>query len=63
MDRLISSWQQIGSTINSYTYYSYDDMGRAYKSDLRLMGTTGGANLYSNSEKPSIPNMFGFFYI
>ena len=42
MDRLISSWQKIGDSVDSYTYYSYDDMGRAYRSDFRLMGTAGG---------------------
>ena len=42
MDRLVSSWQKIGDYVDSYTYYGYDDMGRAYKSDFCLMGTAGG---------------------
>ena len=42
LDRLISSWQKIGDSMNSYTYYSYDDKGRAYRSDFSLMGTAGG---------------------
>ena len=43
LDRLVSSWQKIGDYVDSYTYYGYDDMGRAYKSDFCLMGTAGGA--------------------
>ena len=43
MDRLISSWQKIGDSVDSYTYYRYDDKGRAYRSDFSLMGTAGGA--------------------
>jgi len=42
LDRLVSSWQKIGDYVNSYSYYSYDDMGRAYKSDFCLKGTSGG---------------------
>jgi hypothetical protein len=39
----LSSWQKIGDSVNSYTYYSYDDMGRACQSNCYLVGTTGGA--------------------
>jgi YD repeat-containing protein len=43
LGRLLSSWQKIGDSVNSYTYYSYDDMGRACQSNCYLVGTTGGA--------------------
>ncbi|MBQ7291207.1 MAG: hypothetical protein IJW76_05775 [Clostridia bacterium] len=39
---LLSSWQKIGTSVNAYIFYSYDDMGRAYKSDFCLMDVTGG---------------------
>ena len=36
LGRLLSSWQKIGDSVNSYTYYSYDDMGRACQSNCYL---------------------------
>ena len=41
LKRLVSSHQKIGSSVGAYTYYSYDDMGRAYRSDFCLINTMG----------------------
>ncbi len=42
LDRLVSSWKKTDTGVNSYTYYRYDDMGRAYRSDFYLDGTSSG---------------------
>lgn len=42
LKRLVSSQQKISNSVGAYTYYSYDDMGRAYRSDFCLINTMGG---------------------